>query len=102
MHGFPCAWVGFLITCLPFFLTEVVDTYIDYLKTGTANILNIFQPSVMAFGGGIANEKDNLLVPLSKAVISEMYGGKLKTALKSATLGNDAGIIGAAALLKMS
>lgn len=82
--------------------TEVVDTYISYLTTGTANILNIFQPSVMAFGGGIANEKDNLLVPLTKAVVSEMYGGKLKTALKSATLGNDAGIIGAAALLKMS
>ena len=82
--------------------TEVVSAYIDYLKTGTANILNIFQPSVMAFGGGIANEKDNLLIPLKNAVISEMYGGKLKTELKSATLGNDAGIIGAAALLKMS
>ena len=79
--------------------TEVVDTYISYLATGTANILNIFQPSVMAFGGGVANEKDNLLVPLAKAVVSEMYGGKLKTALKSATLGNDAGIVGAAALV---
>ena len=82
--------------------TEVVETYISYLATGTANILNIFQPSVMAFGGGIANEKDNLLKPLAAAVEKEMYGGKLKTALKSATLGNDAGIIGAAALLKMS
>lgn len=82
--------------------TEVVDKYISYLTTGTANILNIFQPSVMAFGGGIANEKDNLLIPLSNAVVSEMYGGKLKTALKSATLGNDAGIIGAAALIKMA
>ncbi len=81
---------------------EVVGTYINYLKTGTANILNIFQPSVMAFGGGIANERDNLLVPLSKAVVPEMYGGKLKTELKFAALGNDAGIIGAAALLKMS
>ncbi len=82
--------------------TEVVDTYINYLKTGTANILNIFQPSVMAFGGGIANERDNLLVPLSKAVTPEMYGGKLRTELRFASLGNDAGIIGAAALLKMS
>lgn len=82
--------------------TEVVDKYIGYLTTGTANILNIFQPSVMAFGGGIANEKDNLLKPLAKAVVNEMYGGKLKTELRSATLGNDAGIIGAAALLKMS
>lgn len=81
---------------------EVVDTYISYLATGTANILNIFQPSVMAFGGGIANEKDNLIKPLTEAVKSEMYGGRLSTALKSATLGNDAGIIGAAALYKMS
>ncbi len=81
--------------------TEVVDKYINYLATGTANILNIFQPSVMAFGGGIANEKENLIAPLKKAVVKEMYGGKLSAELKSATLGNDAGIIGAASLINM-
>ena len=79
---------------------EVVDTYISYLATGTANILNIFQPSVMAFGGGVANEKDNLIVPLNELVSKEIYCRKEedRTKLKSAVLGNDAGIIGAAAL----
>ena len=80
--------------------TEVVDAYIGYLATGTANILNIFQPSVMAFGGGIANEKDNLIKPLDALVRKEVYCRKEedRTQLRSAVLGNDAGIIGAAAL----
>lgn len=79
---------------------DVVDTYLSYLATGTANIINIFQPSVMAFGGGIANEKDNLIRPLSELVSRETYGisGNARTELKCAVLGNDAGIIGAAAL----
>lgn len=79
---------------------EVVDTYMSYLATGTANIINIFQPSVLAFGGGISNEKDNLLKPLSELVVKETYGmdGNARTELKIAELRNDAGIIGAAAL----
>ena len=79
---------------------QVVDTYLSYLATGTANIINIFQPSVMAFGGGVANEKDNLIVPLTKLVQGDTYGTDAsdRTVLKSAVLGNDAGIIGAAAL----
>lgn len=79
---------------------EVVDTYMSYLATGTANIINIFQPSVLAFGGGISNERENLLKPLSELVEKETYGmdGNSRTQLKIAELRNDAGIIGAAAL----
>ncbi len=79
---------------------EVVDTYMSYLATGTANIINIFQPSVLAFGGGISNERDNLLKPLAELVEKETYGtsGNARTQLKIAELRNDAGIIGAAAL----
>ena len=79
---------------------EVVDTYISYLATGTANIINMLQPSILAFGGGVANEKENLIAPLRKLVDKEVYCRKEedRTKLKSATLGNDAGIIGAAAL----
>ncbi len=79
---------------------EVVDTYMSYLATGTSNIINIFQPSVLAFGGGISNERDNLLKPLSELVVKETYGmdGNARTQLKIAELRNDAGIIGAAAL----
>ncbi len=84
--------------------TEVVDDYIAYLATGSTNIINIFQPSVLAFGGGISNEKENLLRPLAERIKNEVYGSSnnnRSTELKIAELRNDAGIIGAAALYSM-
>ncbi len=81
--------------------SEVVDMYIDYLACGLANVINIFQPNVLTIGGGICNEKDHLLIPLVEKVRGETYGAQGDTPLteiKIAELGNDAGIIGAAAL----
>lgn len=79
---------------------EVVDTYISYLATGLTNMVNIFQPEVISIGGGISNEKDNLLAPLIPLVRAEQYGGGIvpMTRICTAQLGNDAGIIGAAFL----
>jgi len=76
----------------------VVDKYIYYLAMGLANVINIFQPDVLCIGGGVSKEGDNLIVPVSKIVAGENYGRNvaLKTEIKTATLGNDAGIIGAA------
>lgn len=77
----------------------VVDEYIAYLATGTANLINIFQPDIIAFGGGVANEKETLLAPLREIVSKQTYVTREKTEIKSAVLGNDAGIVGAAALM---
>ena len=79
---------------------EVVNEYIDYLACGLANIVNIFQPDVLSIGGGICREGDYLLVPLNERVFKEVYtkDREPKTKLVVAALGNDAGIIGAAAL----
>lgn len=79
---------------------EVVDEYISYLACGLANIINIFQPNILSIGGGICNEGDNLLVPLNEKIWSETYGleKEKRTQLVIAQLGNDAGIIGGAAL----
>ena len=80
---------------------EVVDEYISYLACGISNIINIFQPSVLSIGGGICGEGDNLLIPLNKAVWGEVYNSEnaeRRTEIRIAQLGNDAGIIGAAAL----
>ncbi len=81
----------------------VVDEYIKYLAAGVANIINIFQPEVFVIGGGVSNEGENLLVPLRKAVDAEKYDGTDSPLFKDckivkATLGNDAGIVGAALL----
>ncbi len=79
---------------------KVVDNYIHYLAIGVTNIINIFQPSVLCIGGGIGNEKENILEPLKKIVEKERYSVHCseQTRICSARLGNDAGVIGAALL----
>ena len=79
---------------------EVYDKYIYYLAIGLANIINIFQPEVISLGGGISGEGQSLIDALLPLVRKEQYGGNLEkqTALCIAKLGNDAGIVGAAAL----
>ena len=78
---------------------EIVDEYIDYLASGIATMINIFQPNVLSIGGGVCNEKDYLLVPLKEKIFKETYTrGDKQTQIKIAELGNDAGIVGAAAL----
>lgn len=78
---------------------EVFDEYLGYLACGIANIINAFQPEVICIGGGISGEKDNLLNPLIPLIAEQAYSkdNTLKTKVCIATLGNDAGIIGAAA-----
>ncbi len=79
---------------------EVYEKYLDYLATGLANIINIFQPEVLSLGGGVSNEGQSLIDDLLPRVRKQTYGyGFIKlTDIRIAKLGNDAGIIGAAAL----
>ena len=79
---------------------EVYDKYIKYLASGLATIINIFQPEVISLGGGVSNEGQSLIDSLLPIVRAEQYGGGVVplTDIRIATLGNDAGIIGAAML----
>lgn len=79
---------------------KVVDAYIKYVACGLINLVNIFQPEVVCIGGGICNEGETLLRPLRRYVESERYSvySKLQSKIVKATLGNDAGLIGAAIL----
>lgn len=78
----------------------VVDEYLSYLACGLTNLINIFQPETIVLGGGVANERENLLAPLRPLVYGETYGTNLirSPELRIAELGNDAGIVGAAVL----
>lgn len=78
--------------------TEVVKKYIEYIGVGTVNIINIFQPEMICFGGGICNEGETLLAPLREYIESKRYSRycEKQTEICRAKLGNDAGIIGAA------
>ncbi len=81
---------------------EVVDTYIEYVGIGIADMINIFTPKKLVVGGGISNEGETLLAPLRDYVYKHIYtknaGNVPTTEIVKAELGNDAGIIGAALL----
>lgn len=78
----------------------VLDQYLSYLALGISNLINIFQPEVVVIGGGISGEGEKLTDPLTPIVLRECYGNGIvrMPVLRTAILGNDAGIIGAACL----
>ena len=80
--------------------TEVVQNYLSALACGITNIVNVFQPEVLCIGGGVSNQGDSLLPPLQAVLDREDYARDCahRTRLAIATLGNDAGLIGAALL----
>ena len=84
------------------FAKEIVDAYIFYLAEGITNMINIFQPEVLSIGGGVCNEKEYLTKPLLEIIDKDQYTrtSSKKTKIGTATLGNDAGIVGAAGLGK--
>ena len=77
-----------------------VDQYIRHLACGVTNFINIFQPDMLCIGGGISHEGETLLAPLREYVMQEVYTrrGNRNTKIVAASLGNAAGIIGAALL----
>ena len=75
----------------------VVEQYAKYVAEGIVNIENIFQPDIIAVGGGISREGDYLLEPVREIVAKKGYNKYMeKTKIVTAKLFNDAGIIGAA------
>ena len=80
---------------------EVYDKYVKYLAAGITNIINIFQPEIISLGGGVSGEGQSLIDALLPLIRKEQYGSGVLdklTDIRIAKLGNDAGIIGAAAL----
>lgn len=80
---------------------EVVDDYIESLAIGISNLIVLFQPDAIAIGGGVSHEGENLLQRLQMQLPQHLFADKLqKTKIVLASLGNDAGIVGAACMVK--
>lgn len=81
---------------------QVVNDYITYLSESIMDYCNIFRPEAFVLGGGICGEGKYLTDKIEKYCEERYYGfkGTPKVKILTATLGNDAGIIGAAALLE--
>ena len=82
-------------------LQEVVDTYIRRLGIGIVNIVNIFRPQLVLIGGGISGQGETITRPLNEIVRANCFGGDKGQipVIETATLGNEAGMIGAASLI---
>ena len=79
---------------------EVVDNYVKYLSEGLLNYCNILRPNVIVLSGGVANEGENLISRVKAYMKEHNYGMKNapEVEIRQASLGYDAGKIGAAAL----
>ena len=80
---------------------EVVNNFIYYLGEGILNFINIFKPDIVLLGGGVSYQGDSLINPLNEYIKKAHYGfgGGPKVSVAVASLGNDAGIIGASCLI---
>lgn len=77
-------------------VTEIVNQWIDAIACGTISLVHMFNPELIVIGGGISHEEDLLIKPLEKKIretVMPAFQKNLK--IKSADLGNTAGMIGA-------
>lgn len=81
---------------------SVVNDYISYLGDGIVDFVNVFRPDKILLSGGVCNQGTILTDPLNAYIKKYCFAGDrgIIPEVATATLGNDAGIIGAAALIE--
>ena len=75
---------------------ELVNNYLDDVAIGISNIINVFEPEAIAFGGSFSYYSDIFMPILEQKVEKLKFNKNTETKLMKAQLKNDAGIIGAA------
>lgn len=85
------------------FAGAVVDKFYLYLGLACGNIANILNPDSIVIGGGVSAAGHMLLTGVEKYFKRFAFPQvRTSTKIKLAQLGNDAGVIGAASLVKYS
>ena len=84
------------------FAVDQLATLGRWLGEGVATLAAVLDPAVVVVGGGVAAAGDLLMTPLRAAFTRELTGRGHRPALeiRSAALGNTAGLIGAADLAR--
>ena len=78
---------------------EIAEQFGDYLGKGLAAVAAVVNPEVFVIGGGVSKAGEILLQFVEPAFQKYVFYPCGKAQFKLATLGNDAGIYGAAALI---
>ena len=79
---------------------EVFELIGGRLGVACSSFANVFQPNAIVVGGGVIAAGDLLLEPARREVRERALNPMNKTPILEATLGNDAGMIGAAAMAR--
>lgn len=75
-----------------------IDNYINNLSVGISNIINIFEPEAICFGGSFSYYGDIFLPRLQENLKKYIFNKDLRCNLLCTKFKNDAGIIGASLL----
>ena len=78
----------------------VIDRWCVYVAAGMTDLVNSLAPEMILIGGGISRQGERILSPIREYVAEHCFGGREGAVpiIAAAKLGNEAGIIGAAAL----
>lgn len=77
-------------------IEKIKREYIENLALGIANLVNIFEPEVIGIGGSFVYFSEVLLENLKREIVEKdlLFNKRKEINIKTAVLGNDAGIIG--------
>lgn len=74
----------------------IIDEWLDNIASGLISLIHIFNPEIIVLGGGVCTQEELFLKPLKEKVFAKaMPRFKEHLEIKSAVLGNNAGLVGA-------
>jgi len=78
----------------------VIERYCFYLAVGISGIVNALAPEMILVGGGVSRQGDRILDPVRKYLAENCFDKRPEALpiVAAAQMGNEAGIVGAAAL----
>lgn len=76
----------------------VIESFADWLGMGLANLVTLLDPELVVVGGGLADVADLFVDRAREVMVAQSLGAPTRppARLEVATLGSDAGVIGAA------
>ena len=78
---------------------EIAESFGNYLGRALANLAAVIDPSIFVIGGGVSKAGEILLEYVEKPFQENAFFANKDVKFALATLGNDAGICGAAKLV---
>ncbi len=78
---------------------EILAQAMNYLGIGMANLVNLFNPQVIVIGGGLTNIGERLFGPVRQVIDRRAFRAAAQAVrIAPAELGDNAGVLGAAAV----